>query len=426
MSCIEITGGERLYGQVRIQGSKNAALPILAASVLHKGVTRLKGCPRISDVSDMLSLLECVGCKINWEEDVLSIDGTDIKSCSLHCTKAKKTRSSVLLLGSLLGRLHCAEISFPGGCSIGERPIDYHLTAFQGMNVAIEQLMGETQDDCENNQYLKCSTEELRGASFTLLFPSVGATENVILAAVLAKGTTILRNAAKEPEISALADFLNQAGARIKGAGSDTIVVEGVSDLRDSEFSIPKDRIVAGTYLAAVAAAGGEAELIGLPKDQMGNVLSMFREMNCELYSTSHGTVIQRTKELNALKSLETSPYPGFPTDLQSQFMVLLSVAEGESSMFETVFEDRFLIVQALREMGADITVKEKAAYLQGGSQLKGIQVRVPDLRGGAALVIAGLTAEGRTVLEDIFYIERGYEDISRDMAALSGNIRIC
>lgn len=425
MSYMEIIGGKRLYGQVLIQGSKNAVLPILAASILHKGITRLRACPKISDVFDMISLLECMGCDIVWEQEILSIDTTKLASCSLHCMKAKKTRSSVLLLGSLLGRLGCAEISFPGGCSIGERPIDYHLAALRTMNVEVEELEGECFDEQDMSQYLRCSTKELRGSHFTLIFPSVGATENIILAAVLAKGTTVLKNAAKEPEITALADFLNKAGARILGAGSDVIVIEGVATLQDSEFEIPKDRIVAGTYLAAVAAAGGEAELIGLPKDQMGCILPLFQKMNCVLQDTSKGLVISRKDELISIGSLETKPYPGFPTDLQSQFMVLFSLAKGESRLCEKIFEDRFLVVDALCKMGAIITVEEKTAYLQGNSQLQGIRYAVPDLRGGAALVIAALAARGKTILENIFYIGRGYEDISRDIAALSGDIRV-
>lgn len=420
MSCIEITGGRQLYGQINIQGSKNAALPILAAALLHKGVTRLEGCPRISDVSDMLSLLECMGCLVVWEDDLLSIDGTNISSCSLLCSQAKKTRSSVLLLGALLGRIRCAEISYPGGCSIGVRPIDFHLDALRKMKVQVQPMNMETEEG-GNERYLSCSTAGICGSEINLPFPSVGATENIILAAVLAEGTTVIQNAAREPEITTLANFLNAAGARILGAGEPCITIQGVISLYDTTYRIPEDRIVAGTYLAAVAAAGGEAELTGIDGTELLDVIEVLRSMNCKIYQEGRRLFIQRKGILKTINELKTKPYPGFPTDLQSQFMVLMSLADGKSQITETIFEDRFLIADTLINMGADIVINDNVAIVQGVSLLHGVNARVTDLRGGAALVLAGLAAKGNTVLEDITYVERGYEDICRDLSALGG-----
>lgn len=421
MSSIEVIGGKRLKGELKIQGSKNAALPIIAATILNKGITILKNCPKILDVFHMIEILEELGCKTSWEGNTLYVNSTVIKSTCVSEEAVSKMRSSILFLGALLGRCHDATIAYPGGCSIGKRPIDYHLNAFKKMNV-VEEFLGK-----EDN-IIHCTTDEVTGNDIFLEFPSVGATQNVILAAVLAKGTTRIFNAAREPEITELCNYLLEAGARICGKGSAFIEVEGVRQLHDVEFTLSPDRIVAGTYMAAIVATKGDAVLTNTPTRQLDSVIRMLKKVGCNIETTEDTIRLSSKHRPLPIELLKTQPYPGFPTDMQSQMMSILSLADGSSTIVEEIFESRYQNVPELIKMGASITLetKDNKAIITGVKQLSGAVVYAHDLRGGAALVIAGLAANGTTVIRDATSIERGYEDICRDLSNLGANMRYC
>lgn len=415
MECLEIIGGCPLHGSVRVQGSKNAALPILAASVLHRGVTVLHNCPKILDVIYMTEILRELGCGIEWEGHTLTIDAGELTSNRVSPLLGEKMRSSIILMGSLTGRMGEAQIPFPGGCSIGARPIDLHIEGLKALGIKVEERDG----------MLHSKAEYIRGGEVALKFPSVGATENLILAGVLAKGKTTIYGAAREPEIQELCAFLNAKGARIRGAGSSQIRILGVQRLEDSQHDLMPDRIVAGTYLMAAVATRGSILLEKAPWDQMGAVLEAAEKMGASWEVTDHGLKIEAEHANKPIPRLITEVYPGFPTDLQSQAIAVLSMARGESVISEQVFESRYRAAGQLNRMGAWITIDGREAWIRGERRLRGSRVVVPDLRGGAALVIAGLCANGRTVVEDEGYIRRGYEDISADLRKLGGNIRI-
>lgn len=414
MACIEIYGGHPLNGEVRIQGSKNAALPILAGAILHKGTTVLHNCPRISDVMHMIKILEELGCKTSWSRNVLYIDGTGADSPNVPAELGDKMRCSVMFLGALLGRMGSAGIPYPGGCTIGARPIDFHVEALRRMGAEIH--LG-----CE---YLRGRSGRLQGKSIVLPYPSVGATENIILAAVLAEGTTEIQGGAREPEIVELCRFLNEKGARIRGAGTGRICIEGVKELKDSEFYLMADRIVAGTYVMAAIASRGVCMLREAPGGQMESVLAAAEKMGASVRRLPEGIAVDGSGAGSPLEILDTAPYPGFPTDIQSQIMGALALASGESRLRERIFEARFRTAAELAKMGADIRIKEREAVIRGVRRLHGAEVEAPELRGGAALVIAGAAAEGRTTVKGCHYIRRGYEDICRDMRALGANIK--
>ncbi|WP_167956897.1 UDP-N-acetylglucosamine 1-carboxyvinyltransferase [Anaerosporobacter faecicola] len=415
MTYIQVTGGKKLHGDIEIQGSKNAVLPILAASLLHNGVTTIHHCPIISDVECMIRILECIGCKVKKEHSTLIVDASQLNSYRIPDEYVSRMRSSIILLGPLLGRQHFVTISYPGGCTIGARPIDLHVKGLRRLNV----------DIVEANELLTCMTTKLQGNEVNLSFPSVGATENILLAAVLAEGTTCINNVAKEPEIEELCRFLQNMGAKIKGIGTDTLVVEGVkqADLHDSEFTVKADRIVTGTYMAAVAATGGKVFLRGAVKEHMEEVIQVVDQMGCITKATPEGILINQKARPNAYDLLRTKPYPGFPTDLQSPFMAALSIAKGNSILIENIFEARYKVVKELLAMGANIEIDGKVAIVRGVNALKGAAVRSYELRGGAALVIAGLVAKGVTNIHSISYIQRGYEDICGDLQKLGANI---
>ena len=415
MAVLKIKGGRKLYGEVVVQGSKNAVLPILASSILCRDIVKIKRCPKISDVYAMLDLLCEIGCKVHWEDDSVIIDSRVLKSNQITHKQARVMRSSIILVGSMLGREKSVEVSYPGGCSIGARPINLHLDAFRKMNVEIT----------ENNDNLCCQTTKLMGAEIDLDFPSVGATENVILAAVLACGTTIIRNAAKEPEITELCEFLRKMGANICGDGTDVIVIEGVECLHGCEFRVVCDRIVLGTYIAAVAGVGGEAFLVADCINQLDEVFELFRAMGVIIQKTDDGIYVLSSGELKAVDWIRTSPYPGFPTDMQSQVMAVLTKANGVSRIYESVFEGRYRTAEELSKMGADIRVEDRMAAIRGVGTLRGANVEAQDLRGGASLVIAGLMAEGVTTIGNIQYIERGYTNIADCYQKLNANISL-
>ncbi|MFV0342240.1 MAG: UDP-N-acetylglucosamine 1-carboxyvinyltransferase [Anaerocolumna sp.] len=413
MAFIEIVGGKQLNGEVNIQGSKNAVLPILAATVLVNGITKLNHCPKILDVYSMIKILEAIGCRLWWENSSLLVDTTNIHTSTVPEEDVKKMRSSVILMGALLGRTGAVTITYPGGCTIGARPIDYHLNAFKQMNVYLE----------EEDGLIECSTNGLKGNDILLDFPSVGATENTILAAVLASGKTRIFNAAMEPEICELCKFLSACGAKIYGAGTQRIEVDGVDFLHCVEYTAASDRIVAGTYLAAVAGCGGEAVLTGIGCGSLHTVVSVLRGMGCNIVCGDNYIIIASSGNLKPIPYIKTAPYPGFPTDMQSQFMSILTKAKGKSVISEEIFEDRYQNTAEQIKFGANILVNGREATIRGVDQLTGSEVYASELRGGAALVIAGLMANGKTTIHNPDFIRRGYEDICRDFSLLGASI---
>lgn len=420
MSSIKVIGGSKLKGETIIQGSKNAALPIIAATVLNQGVTILRNCPRILDVFHMIDVLKELGCTANWEGNTLIVDTTYISSTKVSENSVQKMRSSILFLGALLGRTQEVSIAYPGGCSIGKRPIDYHLESIKSMNVS-QEFCGE------NNSIIHCYTDKIKGNDIFLRFPSVGATQNVILTAVLGEGITRIFNAAREPEVLDLCNFLSLAGARIRGKGTAFIEIEGVKALHDVEYKLSSDRIVTGTYMAAVAVAGGDVVLRNIPVNHIESVFNVLKRIGCKIRVTDDVMKISCNKRPLPYDILKTQPYPGFPTDMQSQLMTVLSLADGASTIIEEIFESRFQNAKELNKMGANITVEnENKAVIRGVNSLQGGLVRAYDLRAGAALVIAGLAALGTTVIRDVTCVERGYEDICRDLRSLGASINYC
>ncbi len=421
MSSIKVIGDEQLKGELKIQGSKNAALPVIAATILNKGITILRNCPKILDVYHMIKILEELGCKTKWEGNTLYVDSTIINSPTVSEDSVRKMRSSILFLGALLGRCHEVTIAHPGGCSIGKRPIDFHLNAMAKMNIT-QEFIGE-----EKN-IIHCFTNKIIGNDIFLEFPSVGATQNVILAAVLSDGKTRIFNAAREPEVAELCNYLQEAGARICGKGTAYIEVEGVKSLHDVDYTLMPDRIVAGTYMTAIAATYGDAVLTNFPVRELDAVIRTLRKTGCKIDISEDNVRVSCKKRLQPIELIRTQPYPGFPTDMQSQMMTVLSLADGRSVIQEEIFESRFQNVYELRKMGAIISLESSSnkAILTGVRKLEGAVVKAHDLRGGAALVIAGLAAQGTTIVQGATSIERGYEDICRDLSALGANICYC
>lgn len=420
MSEIRICGYRPLSGEIKIQGSKNGALPILAASILQKGTVRIDNVPAIQDVDCMVGILTSIGCRCEREGSCLSIDASCLEGAKIPGEDVGKMRSSILLMGALLGRLKEAETWYPGGCSIGSRPIDLHLLAFS-------RLGAHVQEDVEGGR-IRASAAALKGDTICLPFPSVGATENALLAAVLAEGETEICGAAREPEIASLCAFLGQMGAKITGSGTSRLCIQGVSRLHGTAFTIPGDRIAAGTYLTAVTATGGDVKILGAPWEDMQEVARVLSQAGAAVSPVKgedgkaagiHIRMEGRPKPLR----LSTGPHPAFPTDLQSPMLAVLSRAEGISQVQENVFEDRFKTVKELWKMGAQIEVCRNEAVISGKHRLHGTRVTALDLRGGAALVAAALAAEGETRVSGCAHIERGYEDICRDLRALGGRI---
>jgi UDP-N-acetylglucosamine 1-carboxyvinyltransferase len=421
MSSIEVIGGKQLKGELNIQGSKNAALPVIAATILNKGTTVLKNCPKILDVYHMVNILQELGCITSWDGNTLYVDSSGAVSTSVPEESVTKMRSSILFLGSLLGRHKEVTIAYPGGCSIGKRPIDYHLKAIKKMNVT-QEFTGE------NDAMIHCYSDRILGADIFLEFPSVGATQNIILTAVLSEGTTRIFNAAREPEVIEVCNYLIAAGARICGKGTAFIEIEGVKQLHDVEFRLSSDRIVAGTYMAAVAAAGGNVVFTNTPVSHLESTLRVLKRVGCNIDITNDRVTIRAKHRPMPIEILKTQPYPGFPTDMQSQLLTVLCLADGVSTIVEEIFESRFQNIEDLRKMGAQITLdtKENKAVITGVKELTGAIVDAHDLRGGAALVIAGMAATGTTIVRDATSIERGYEDICRDLTAIGAKTRYC
>ena len=414
MDKFMIDGGERLYGKLTAQSAKNTVLPLLAAAVLTDEQVKIRGVPTINDVENMLHILREVGCKIERQNDVAVIDSSNAVSHEIPARLTKELRSSVFMLGSVLTRFHRAKISYPGGCDIGLRPIDLHLLGLKRLGVKI----------VEKDGFIDCIAEKLTGAEILLDFPSVGATENIILAGVKAEGTTVIRNAAKEPEIVDLQNFLNAMGAKIRGAGGGTIVIEGVKRLHGVDYRPIGDRIEAGTYLIATASCGGEIEIEGVPPENIAALLHKLRENGCKIHTENDKIVLRSDGRLKSVDLVETMPFPGFPTDMQAQYSALCCTAKGTTLVVENLFETRYRYAAELKRMGADITVRGRTAMIRGVNALHGACVTAGDLRGGAALVVAGLKAEGRSTVLDLSHIDRGYADFEGKLRSLGAKIR--
>ena len=417
MARYEIIGGNRLEGCVTISGAKNAAVAILPAAILVKGVCRVENVPDISDVHILLSILEDLGAGVKWvEPGVVELDCTDITSVTPNPELVCKMRASYYLMGALLSRFHKANVALPGGCNFASRPIDQHIKGFVALGADVEET--------ENYVNLAPGPEGLHCNRVSLDMASVGATVNIMLAATLLPGQTIIENAAKEPHIVDLANFLNTMGAHVSGAGTDTVKIRGVEALKGGTYAIIPDQIEAGTYLAAVAAAGGNVLVQNVIPKHMDCITSKLQEMGAKILNYDDSIRIQSTGKLRHT-TVKTRPYPGFPTDMQSQICVCMAKAEGVSRLTESVYETRFFgYCTELTSMGADILINGKTAIVTGVPQLKGADVCAHDLRAGAALVIAGLCAEGMTHVDDIHFIERGYERIVEKLTALGACIR--
>ncbi len=409
-----IGGGKRLYGSVDVASAKNAVLPLFAASVLTEKRVTIRGVPAISDALCMAQILRELGADVRFRGEDVIVDSANAHSHEIPPSLTRELRSSVFMLGSLLTRFGCARIAYPGGCDIGLRPIDLHLNALKQLGVSISEQGG----------YIFCRCGRIRGAEILLDFPSVGATENILLAAVKAEGTTVLQGAAKEPEIVDLQNFLNAMGARVSGAGGDVIRIEGVKQLGGVNYRPIKDRIEAGTYLMACAICGGETEVRGVSAENIGLLLHKLRENGCKIHTKNDKIRIESDGRLVCNRRIETMPFPGFPTDLQAQATALNCGAHGSALIVENLFETRYKYVPELQKMGADIEVKGRSALVRGAGRLHGASLVAGDLRGGAALVLAALGAEGVSEVLDLSYIDRGYADMQGKLRKLGAEIK--
>ncbi|MBA4494244.1 UDP-N-acetylglucosamine 1-carboxyvinyltransferase [Paenactinomyces guangxiensis] len=413
MEHFVIKGGKPLSGSVRVQGAKNAALPILAATVLTEGVHEISDVPDLTDIAAMCSILEALGAKIKRTGTTIQVDTYSIQNTHIPDELMSQMRSSIFLMGPLLARLQQVSVTRPGGCAIGSRPIDIHLKGLARLGATI----------IEDDGVIHCSTSQLTGTEVQLDFPSVGATENVMMAAVLAEGQTIITNAAREPEIIDLQNFLNKMGAKIQGAGSSVILIKGVKKLKPVSHQIIPDRIVAGTLVAAVGATAGEAILEHVIPEHLSSVLGHLKRTGLQIEAEPGRLWVRGPARLKALEHVMTEPYPGFPTDMQPQMLTLLSLAEGTSRLTEKIFESRLKHVRELVRMGADLQVNSHMVIIHGVSKLSGTHVSATDLRAGAALAMAGLAAEGTTILSGVKHIDRGYAQLEKVFRQLGGEI---
>ena len=412
MEVLRIEGGNRISGVFSVGGAKNAVLPILAAAILTDEDVVLTGCPKLLDVNNMLKIMETLGCRCAFGGDgTIRIQSGNANGWEMPDELSKALRSSIFMMGPILGRFHKATVTYPGGCEIGQRPIDLHLKGLRALGVEIEETHG----------MIYCNGENLRGGPVHFDFPSVGATENIMMAAVLAKGETVITNAAREPEIVDLQRFINLMGGDVSGAGTDEIRVRGVSKLHGAAYRPLPDRIVAGTLLVTAAMTRGEIELIGAVPGDLGAVLDKLRQAGCEIGASEAAIRLKAPEKLAAIE-VSTQPYPGFPTDMQAQIMAMACTAKGTSVIVENVFENRLSHAAQLRRMGAEIIVNNRTAVIRGG-RLTGARVSARDLRGGAALVMAALAAEGVTVVDNLSQIDRGYEAFENTLKSLGANI---
>lgn len=418
MDKLLIQGGARLHGEVTISGAKNAALPILCAALLAEDTLKLSSVPKLKDVGTTISLLEHMGVKVNRQADKVELDARVIQDLEAPYEMVKTMRASILVLGPLLARFGKARVSLPGGCAIGSRPVDLHIKGLQAMGAEIRIEHG----------YIEASTEHLpskrlQGARYYMDLVTVTGTENLMMAAALANGTTVLENAAKEPEVVDMAECLIKMGAKIKGAGTDVITIEGVDKLHGATHQVVCDRIEAGTYMVAAAMTGGEIKLLNVKENLLDAVIEKLREAGVEVNCDQNTITVKSDGKLKAV-NIRTAPHPAFPTDMQAQFMALNTVAEGVSKVTETIFENRFMHVQEMQRLGANIDIDGNTALVRGVEQLEGATVMATDLRASASLVLAGLVAKGQTVIERIYHLDRGYENLEEKFNALGANVK--
>lgn len=415
MSKLVIQGGNRLSGELCVHGAKNSALPILAATFLCRTASVIHNCPKLSDIDAAINILIHLGCKARWEGSSVIIDSSNVNTWEIPENLMREMRSSVVFLGAIVARMGKAVISAPGGCEIGLRPIDLHLSSLRKLGLNIEEEHGN----------LNCVVEDrLEGQKIILSFPSVGATENIILASVTAKGQTSIINAAREPEISDLADFLNRCGAKIHGAGEGVIYIEGVDYLNGAEHTVIPDRITAATYMSAAAVTRGHLILRDVIPAHLGPVVPSLEEAGCDICIKGRELAISAPPRLKRIRMIKTMPYPGFPTDAQAPIMAVTVLADGTSVFVENIFESRFKHVSELNRLGAVIKVENTVAIIEGVKKLSGASVISTDLRGAAALVVAGLAAEGVTTLNSLSHLDRGYEKIENCLSSIGAIIK--
>lgn len=414
MSKYIIRGGTPVAGDIRIKGAKNSVLTLLAACILTDGKVTLHDCPHISDVNTMLAILERLGCRTSRTGDDVTVDSAGISGDKIPGGLASELRSSIFLLGSLLSRLKKAKVAYPGGCEIGLRPIDIHLAGLRELGVRIVEKHG----------YIDCDSTRAHSADIMLDLPSVGATENLVMTCVFLKGVSVIRNCAKEPEIVDLQNFLNAMGAKVSGAGTGVITIEGVEKLHGVEYTPIPDRIVAGTWLIGAAICGGELTLSNVNPEHLSSLIAKLPKSTCKITCARDKINIICNGRCESIPKVETTYYPGFPTDLQTQILTLQTVSVGTSVVVENIFETRFKTVPELLKMGADVTVNGRTAVVRGVRSLNGARVSATDLRGGASLVLAGMCAQGETVIDNIYHIDRGYEDLTSVLSSIGVNIK--
>lgn len=415
MDTLIIHGAKPLQGQVKVSGSKNATLPIMAASLLSSGEVTLSGVPDLDDITVMADVLRTLGATVSREGDTMVINASAINSIEVPESITRRMRASNLVMGALLARFSQARVAYPGGCAIGSRPMDLHLKGFRNLGYKIDEEFG----------FMEGKAGQLAGNEILLDFPSVGATENIMMAASLTPGATIIRNAAREPEIVDLQNFLNRMGAKIRGAGLDSIRIEGVKRLDGVEHTVIPDRIEAGTFMVAAAISRGDVWLDNVVPEHIQPLIAKLREIGMEITAWNSGIRIMGSDSLRPT-DLKTMPYPGFPTDMQAQMMTLLATISGTSMIVETIFENRFMHVQELRRMGADIKIEGRVAIVKGRKKLQGSSVEATDLRAGAALILAGLYAEGKTSISRVEHIDRGYDKIHHKLLEIGADITRC
>ncbi len=410
---LSVEGGNRLSGKINVGGSKNAVLPVITASLLSSDPCRISEVPKLVDVEVILDVLADLGARAAWSDGELTIDTSLLSNYEASDEMVSKMRASILVMGPLLARMGKAKVSMPGGCAIGARPIDIHIKGFEAMGATIRT----------ENGYVLAETPGLKGARIYLDFPSVGATENLMMAASLAKGPTVLENAAEEPEIVDLANFINSMGGRVRGAGTKIIKIDGVPSLTGCEHQVIPDRIEAGSYLIAAAITGGELVVENVIPDHIKPVIAKLKEVGCSIDEGESSLLIRPSSRLISA-DIKTLPYPGFPTDMQAQFMSLMTRARGASVITETIFENRFMHADELRRMGADIRINGRSAVVEGPSDLQGASVKASDLRAGMALIIAALAADGVSEINNARLIDRGYDDLVQKLNSIGAKIK--
>jgi len=408
-----IIGGERIEGEIRLEGAKNAVLPILAASILPEGDVEIQDCPDIQDVHAMAGILQSLGCDTRWQNGKITIHNAGLHNWEMPHDLSKQIRSSIFLLGPILGKLRKATVPYPGGCEIGIRPIDLHLKGLRALGVHI----------IDDGGMLYCDGRNMHAGDVYLDYPSVGATENVMMAAALLPGITTIHNAAREPEIEDLQQFINGMGGHVQGAGTQLIEIEGVNKLQGVSYAPISDRIVAGTLMCAAAVTGGQVKLKNACPWHLVPVSAKLQEMGCIIQEEKDDLILEAPLRMHACSPLQTQPHPGFPTDMQAQMLAISCVAKGTSVIVENVFENRFTQAADLTRMGANIHINGRMAVVQGVDHLHGMAVTARDLRGGAAMVLAGLTAQGETIVENISLVDRGYAQFEKTLSALGAKI---